>query len=182
MENQYFEAMHAINRPHVPDDTTAKFIYEAYLLLRSAPSTFPKWARQGAMENIAACDLSWRVVAISEKALRKIAETRTSIGLQRGHWFARDNRYEQLFGNGAPEMEREALIKFFYEHDTTVVILKEQNNANGDHTTWGRLIPVPEGLFTVKGFAFNVRVRTEIPWIEVKLDELNQERTDPAIR
>lgn len=93
------------------DEATANFIYEAYLLLKDAPPTFGKWARQGAMENIAARGVSWRVVGISEAALRKIAETGKSTGLQRGHWFARDHRYESLFGMGTPPMERAALIQ-----------------------------------------------------------------------
>jgi hypothetical protein len=64
--------MHAINRPHVPDEATADFIFKAYmLLLKNAPPTFDKWARQGAFENIAACAESWRVVGISENPLRQ---------------------------------------------------------------------------------------------------------------
>jgi hypothetical protein len=96
-------------------------------------------------------------------------------GLQRGHWFARDQRYEALFGAAAPTMDRDAFIKFFFDHDTTVVITKEQNNAGGDHTTWGKIIAVPEGMFTTSGYGFNVRKRTEIPWVSAKVAVLDQE-------
>lgn len=168
--------MRTINRPHLPDEATSDFIYKAYMLLRSAPPTFGKWARQGAFENIAACADSWRVIGISEDALRKIAATGKSDGLQRGHWFARDQRYEAMFSEEVPPMDRDALINFFFEHDTTVVITKEQNNAGGDHTTWGKIIAVPEGIFTTRGYGFSVRKRTEIPWVRARLAELDQER------
>jgi hypothetical protein len=72
-------------------------------------------------------------------------------------------------------MDRDALIKFFFDHDTTVVITKEQNNAGGDHTTWGKIIAVPEGMFKTSGYGFNVRKRTEIPWVAAKVAELDQE-------
>ncbi|SDI08068.1 hypothetical protein [Variovorax sp. OV700] len=174
MNTENFEAIHAINRPHAPDEATADFIFKAYMLLKNAPPTFSKWARQGAFENIAACAVSWRVVGISEDALRKIAATGKRGDLQRGHWFARDKRYEALFGVSGPTMERDALIRFFFDHDTTVVITKEQNNADGGPTTWGKIVAVPEGMFTTSGYSFNVRKRTEIPWVAAAVAELDQ--------
>jgi len=175
MDTASFQAIHAINRPHAPDEATADFIFKAYMLLKSAPPSFGKWARQGAFENIAACAVSWRVIGISENALRKIAETGKRDDLRRGHWFTRDQRYEALFGAAVPPMDRDALIKFFFDHDTTVVITKEQNNAGGDHTTWGKIIAVPEGMFTTSGYGFNVRKRTEIRWVAAKVAELENE-------
>src|SRR5437762_3254744 len=94
MDTESYQAIHAINRPHAPDEATADFIFRAYMLLKSAPPTFGKWARQGAFEKIADCEVSWRVVGISEDALRKIAATGKRADLQRGHGFARDKRYE----------------------------------------------------------------------------------------
>lgn len=164
--------MYGINRPHAPDEATADFIFRAYELLKNAPPTFGKWARQGAFENIAACADSWRVVGISEAALRRIGTTGTSAGLQRGHWFSRDKRYEALFGATAPAMDREALIRFFFEHDTTVVITKEQNNAGGDHTQWGTIVAVPEGYFATRGYTFKVRKGIEIPWVASQIARL----------
>src|SRR4051812_45549228 len=61
-----------------------------------------KVARQGAFESIADCAVSWRVVGISEDALRKIATKGKRTDVRRGHWFARDQRYEALFGATAP--------------------------------------------------------------------------------
>jgi hypothetical protein len=97
MDTESFQPIHAINRPHAPDEATADFIFKAYMLLKNAPPTF------------------------------------------------------------------------------TVIITKEQNNAGGDHTTWGKIIAVPEGMFTTSGYGFNVRKRTEIPWVAAKVAELDQE-------
>lgn len=175
MDSDDFQAIRAINRPHLPDEATADFIFRAYLLLKSAPPTFGKWARQGAFEKIADCAVSWRVIGISEDALREIAASGKRTDQQRGHWFSRDQRYEALFGPEAPTMDRDALVQFFFEHDTTVVITKKQNNAGGNHTKWGRIIPVPDGMFTAAGYSFSVRKKKEIPWITAKVAELDQE-------
>lgn len=70
-------------------------------------------------------------------------------------------------------LEREAFIEFFFEHDTTVIVTKEQNNKNGDHSTWGRIIPVEAGLFPIRGYIFGVRKRTEVPWARAKVAELD---------
>jgi hypothetical protein len=79
MDAESFQAIHAINRPHAPDEATADFIFKAYMLLKNAPPTFGKWARQGAFENIAACGVSWRVVSgfsigITRVQYRKLAD------------------------------------------------------------------------------------------------------------
>jgi hypothetical protein len=169
-----FKPIRAINRPHLPDAATADFIFKAYLLLKSAPPTFGKWARQGAFEKIADCAVSWRVIGISEDALREIAAAGKRTDQQRGHWFSRDQRYEALFGEAAPTMDRDALVKFFFDHDTTVVITKKQNNAGGDYRRWGRIIEVPDGFFTTAGYSFNVRKGKEIPWVAAKVAELDR--------
>lgn len=170
--------MHQINRPHRPDEATANFIYEAYQLLRRAPDTFGRWARQGAMENIAACGVSWRPVAISEAALRRIAESRSSKGCARGHWYDRKDRYDDLFG--AEPLDRDRLISHFYDHDTTVVVTKEQNNAGGPFSKWGSIVPVPQvpyapdGLFASRGYSFAVRQGKELRWVDERISELDQ--------
>jgi hypothetical protein len=33
------------------------------------------------------------------------------------------------------QLDRDAFIKFFFEHDTTVIFTKAQNNKDGDHST-----------------------------------------------
>jgi hypothetical protein len=165
--------MHHINRPHRPNAEMVDFIYEAYLLLYRAPCTFGKWARQGAMENIAACTVSWRPIGISENALRKIGSSRSNVGTKRGHWYTRERRYEDLFGVCQP-LSRADLISHFYDHDTTVVITKEQNDTGLPCTAWGKIIPVPDGLFTTRGYSFAVRKRTELPWIDARIAELDQ--------
>jgi len=45
------------------------------------------------------------------------------------------------------------------------------------HTIWGKIIAVPEGIFTTSGYGFNVRKRTEIPWVAAKVTELDQQQT-----
>ena len=181
--------MQDINRPHTPDKATADFIYEAYMLLRRAPESFGTWARQGAMENIAACSVSWRPIAISEDALRRIGATRSNKGCARGHWYDRKQRHKDLFGPAA--LEPEVLMKHFYDHDTTVLITKEQNDARGAYSTWGRIVPVPElpdeatrsgrqpernVLFPTSGYTFAVRKTVELPWVDARIAELDQTR------
>ena len=165
--------MQDINRPYAPDEETADFLYQTYLLLRTAPPSISKWAQQLSLESIASCPDSWRVIGISERALRKIAADGGKTTQQRGHWFAREQRYGALFGEQTEVMERDAFIRFFFEHDTTVIIAKEQNNKGGDHTTWGKIIPVPEGYFPLSGYSFSVRKGKEMPWIRDQVAELD---------
>jgi hypothetical protein len=165
--------MHEINRPYVPTEATADFLYQNYLLLRTAPQSISKWARQLALESIASCEESWRVIGISELALREIATAGDRTNQQRGHWYPRETRYNALFGEKSKVLERDAFIKFFFEHDTTVIVTKEQNNKNGDHSTWGRIIPVEAGLFPRRGYIPGVRKGTEVPWARARVKELD---------
>ncbi|PQO87268.1 hypothetical protein C5614_31190 [Massilia phosphatilytica] len=165
--------MQELNRPHVPDEETEDFIYRVYLLLRAAPSNVSKWARQLSLESAASCADSWRVIGISEKALREIAAAGKKTNQQRGHWFAREQRYGALFGEQTKVMDRNAFISFFFEHDTTVIIAKEQNNSGGDYRTWGKIVPVPTDLFPISGYSFGVRQRKEMPWIREQVAKLD---------
>jgi hypothetical protein len=165
--------MQELNRPYTPDETTADFIYQTYLLLRTAPPNISKWARQLSLESVANCANSWRVIGISEEALREIATAGKRTTQQRGHWFAREQRYATLFGEKTKVLKRDAFIKFFFEHDTTVIVTKKQNNEGGDHSTWGRIVQVPDGMFPARGYVFGVRKRTEIPWIRDQLAKLD---------
>ncbi len=167
----YCQPMHEINRPYCPDPDTADFLYKNYLLLRTAPPAISKWARQLALESLASCEHSWRVIGISEEALREIAEAGKRTTQQRGHWYPRETRYGRLFGE--EQLDRDAFIKFFFEHDTTVILTKAQNNKDGDHSTWGRIIPVEEGFFPLRGYIFGVRKRKEVPWARERVAELD---------
>jgi hypothetical protein len=167
--------MQDINRPHTPDEATAEFLYKNYLLLRTAPPSVTKWARQLALESIASCKNSWRVIGISELALREIAAAGKRTDQQRGHWYPREKRYGTLFGEKSKILERDAFIKFFFEHDTTVILTKAQNNKNGDHSTWGRIVPVDEGFFPLRGYIFGVRKGIEVPWARARVAELDAE-------
>lgn len=168
--------MQDINRPHAPDEATAEFLYKNYLLLRTAPPSISKWARQLALESIASCKNSWRVIGISEQALREIAAAGERTNQQRGHWYPRESRYEALFGEKSEVLEPDAFIRFFFEHDTTVIVTKAQNNKNGDHSTWGKIIAVEEGLFPLSGYIFGVRKRKEVPWARKRVAELDNGR------
>jgi hypothetical protein len=165
--------MQGINRPYTPNEATAEFLYKNYLLLRTAPPSITKWARQLALESIASCENSWRVIGISEQALREIAAAGKRTDQQRGHWYPRESRYGALFGENSTVLERDAFIKFFFEHDTTVILTKAQNNSNGDHSTWGKIVPVEEGLFPLRGYIFGVRKGTEVPWAQKRVAELD---------
>jgi hypothetical protein len=88
----YCQPTHEINRPYCPDPDTADLLYKNYLLLRKAPPSISKWARQLALESLASCEHSWRVIGISEEALREIAEARKRTTQQRGHWYPRETR------------------------------------------------------------------------------------------
>lgn len=164
--------MRHINRPYIPDETTADFLYGLYQLLKDAPPHVSKWARQRALESAAECPHSWRSIGISENALREIAAVGKRTDQQRGHWFARHQRYSALFGNPPAEMDRASFIRYFFEHDTTVIITKAQNNAKGDYQTWGKIIPIPEGLFPARGYSFAVGEK-EVRWIRGELAQLD---------
>jgi hypothetical protein len=165
--------MQDINRPHTPDEATADFLYQHYLLLRTAPRSFSKWARQLALESIASSEDSWRVIGVSEAALRELAREGKKTDQQRGHWFPREKRYGELFDEETEVKDRDAFIKFFFEHDTTVVVTKVQNNKNGHHSTWGEIIPVPEGYFPISGYSFGFRKRKELLWAKARIAELD---------
>ena len=168
-----FHDIRAINRPHRPDSETCAFIHEAYLLLRRAPASYGVWAKQDAFEAVAANAFSWRVVGIAEVALRSIVANNSGEGLCRAHWFDRKSRYLKFFGEGSAEATAEELVDFFYEHDTTIVVPKQTNNAKiQDHRKWGAIHPVPEGLFVTRGYKFAVRQRTELPWARKVAAEL----------
>jgi len=42
-----------------------------------------------------------------------------------GHWFAKEQRYAPLLDEKTKVLKRNASIKFFFEHDTTVTITKK---------------------------------------------------------
>lgn len=173
------EAIRAINRPYRPDDDLSKFVHKMYLELHNAPVTYAgyHWARQAAMEDIAAHPGSWRVIGISEAALRLVAKNGSSDGLRRAHWHDRGSRYRRLFGVDSKEMTREELMEYFYDHDTTVVVPKLENNLKTHHSTWGRIIPVPEGgYFGIGGKKAAVRKRFEMPWVIDQVAILDSEQ------
>lgn len=162
------EAIRSINRPYRPNDELSKFVHKMYLELRNAPVAYAgyHWARQAAMENIAAHPGSWRVIGISEAALRLVAKNGSSDGLRRAHWHDRGGRYRRLFGVDSKEMTREELMEYFYDHDTTILVPQLENNLKTHHSTWGRIIPVPEGgYFGIGGKKAAVRKRLEMPWV-----------------
>lgn len=165
--------MQEINRPHAPDEATADFIYDAYLLLRKAPPNITQWTRQLALETFASCSESWRVIGITEEALREIAAAGRRTDQQRRHWFGTEQRYNALFGEHKPVLERNAFITFFFEHDTTVIVTKAQNDKGSDHSKWGKIIPVPAGLFPISGYGFSVRKGKEMTWIQNQVAELD---------
>lgn len=170
-----FEAFRRLNRPYMPGKAFGDYVYQVYRLLRNAPPEVSTWAKQGTFESAMEDKHSWRVIGISEAALRHVVNEpdikRKMKPIRRGHWYDRRNRFSTLFGPGTKELDRDALLRYCYEHDSCVLVLDTQNNRTGT-AHWGRLIPVPEDIFTSRGYGVRLRLRKDLPWALDALREL----------
>ncbi|MDI1258273.1 hypothetical protein [Aquabacterium sp.] len=153
------------NRPYEVDEETADFLFAMYLLLRKAPKSMSNHAKKRTFENAADSAHAWRVVCISEKALKHIAENKSAAGLRRAHAMPREERFQQIFGEDAREWGRGELLSFFFEHDTCALVTGKENNQ---HTTeqWSKLYPVEEGILCKGSFAVYARKTIDVPWAE----------------
>jgi hypothetical protein len=158
------------NRPVEVDPAKGDFLHQLYLMLRDAPPTVTAWAKQRAFECAADSKFAWRVIAITENALRRIAVNRNNDHIARGHPFSRKDRFETLFDKGNPVLSKDEVLRIFFEHDTTVLVTKEENNQHGV-AHWSDLHEVPEDIFTSVGLAVYVRKRTDLPWVNKVLKD-----------
>jgi peptidoglycan/xylan/chitin deacetylase (PgdA/CDA1 family) len=102
-------ALKAFNRPHTVDEATADFLYCLYELLRRAPSTVDKHARQRTFESAALGSHTWRIVCISRNALEHVVATRSVEKLKRAHALSRGERYDDIFGARARSWSKQDL-------------------------------------------------------------------------
>jgi hypothetical protein len=119
--------------------------------------------KQRTFETAAVSEHTWRVVSISESALKRIASQRTCKNVQRGHILSRIDRAIYLFKRPEP-INEDVLINYFFEHDTVALIMKEENNNHGT-AHWSKLYAVPNGLFTAGSYSIRAR-KSDLRWID----------------
>jgi hypothetical protein len=141
------------------------FLYDLYLTLRGAPLT--KHGRYRTFETAAVDICPWHIDAISLDALEHLVKNRAAQGLKRGHRMARKQRGEQLFGDGAPIMAKDAMLHFFFDNDRVTLITSQENAQDGvDH--WSEQIPVPKAY--LKGGSYSpYATKADIAWAEGEL-------------
>jgi hypothetical protein len=162
-------------RPREIDRCTGDFLYALYLLLRKAPAKMTKDAKQRTFEAAAVGEYHWEVVAISEDAVKTLHDGGGQSAVRRGHPYGRDDRFLHLFGLESPEVTRDDLLDFFFEHDATALVTKSENGKQGT-AHWSQLYPVDEGLFTAAGYSVKIRIRTEKVWVARLQERIVSER------
>lgn len=118
---------------------------------------------------------TWRPTHISLSALAEAAKgCHTSI--QRAHGVL-DERLDRFVRTirvlSGPEKKFEEWWDFYIDHDTTVLITREEHSLNKKFER-DDLIPVPQDtdLFKRGGFSFRFRKKHELKWAKAKLEEL----------
>lgn len=163
-----------IRRREVEPDK-GDFLYELYSLLRRAPATMTKDAKQRTFEAAAVGTHHWEVVAISADAVKALHDGAGQSAVRRGHPYGRDGRFLQLFGPETPEVTRDELLDFYFQHDATALVTKVENDRHGA-AHWSKLYPVDEGLFPAAGYRVKIRIRTERVWIARLQERIVSER------
>lgn len=166
------------NRPHSADEDTAAFLYALYQLLRDAPASMSNHAKKRTFESAADGAHAWRVVCISENALRHIAEKETAVGLRRAHALSREARFQLLFGDVTHVWERDDLLNFFFEHDTCALVTEDENNQDTTEQ-WSQLHRVDEGYLCKGSFAVYARRKTDVPWAKKLWAEIQTVQSEP---
>ncbi|MFS2139166.1 hypothetical protein [Duganella sp. Dugasp56] len=138
------------NKPHTPTKEAEEFIYQIYSLLFEAKGINLR-TKQTTLETAAVNLYPWKVVCISEAALRHILTTGLADGLRRGHPFKRADRAKRLFDR-AEAMKIREFIKYYFENDTVALVMRKENGKHGTNH-WSRLIDVPEGRLSTGSFA-----------------------------
>lgn len=156
-----FGDMHPHNRPHSVDKATGDFLFLLYQLLFEADVSL--WTKQRTLETAAESKNSWRVVSISTDAVNHIRTTGSAKGLRRGHALSRNERAKHLFER-SDLLDRDELLRYFFEHDTVALITSKENSKDGV-TEWSELLPVPEGLFNAGSFSIYARKGKELAWV-----------------
>ncbi len=159
------------NRPHQVDEDHGSFLYSLYLLLREAPPSVTTWAKQRAFECAADTNMSWRIVAVSEAALRQIVRPSPDEKLHRGHFYGRRERFNAIFDTSSPAWGKDDLLSFFFENDACALVTSTENGKPGV-TGWSPLHQVPNNIFTSTGFNVRVRKRVDLPWVKEQVERL----------
>lgn len=79
--------------------------------------------KQRTFETAADSRNSWRVVSVTEAALKLTGETGAAKGLQRGYMLPRIVRAQYLFDREAP-LTQDELLEYFFEHETVALVTK----------------------------------------------------------
>lgn len=110
---------------------------------------------------------SWKPTHVSPAAAVELPISGTK-RVQRAHGVlaGRMDRYDRTMLLLRSEERRfEDWWEFWCEHDATVLITREEHGS-GRIFQEDELIPVPDGLFLNAGFAFKVRKKVEVAWLQ----------------
>jgi hypothetical protein len=163
-----------------PDPEAVLFLHDVYKLIRGAPPSIGHWPRQRTFEAAADALFPWRVVAISEEAIRHVVTNRSAKGLARGHAVGRAERYDMLFGDQAEELGAQELVDFFFSHDMCAVVTSSENSIDG-YGHWSPLYEVMAPNFQAGpgAFAVPVRQRIEVSWAVTLLGDIASGHAKP---
>jgi len=148
------------NRPYHPPSESAHFLFRLYRLLFSEAGIELR-KKQLMFEAGALCRDSWRVVCISENALKQICVSESVKGLKRAHPISRSERALYLFERDVPVSENE-LVSYYFENDSVALVTSQENNVDGV-SHWSELYCVPEGIFTSGSFRIYLR-KVDLEW------------------
>jgi hypothetical protein len=155
-----------------PSEAFANSVHEIYLaLFKSSLAPYPK---QRSLECAADGRHTWRIVGISEAALRQICHTGNAKGLKRGHSLDRAARARHVFERPEP-LSKTELLDWFFRHDTTTLVTAAENGYEGV-AHWSPVIPVPDGILASASFSVRVSRRRDLPWAMAKLAEIDAQK------
>lgn len=118
---------------------------------------------------------TWRPTHISLSALKEAAEGNYT-SIQRAHGIL-ENRLDRFVRTikvlRDPEVNFEGWWDFYINHDTTILITREEHSLNKSFDIKD-LIPVPQDtdLFKRGGFSFRFRKKHELKWAKSTLEKL----------
>ena len=166
-----------------PTPAEKENLHRFYVSMRllSSNNVVPTWSIQRSFEEMMngyMAEYIWQPTHISVEAVKLVAEGQKR-KLQRAHGVieGKFDRYKRTMGlMQGPEMTFEEWLKFYIEHDASVLVTREEHNSNKKFLSDEliELPPRPHSLFVRAGFTFAVRKTVEIVWAQAKLKELGR--------
>ena len=155
------------NKPHKPTPEKKEFFYRLYKLLFYENSISLR-TKQSSLDTAIINEYPWKIVCISEEALKLISHTGATKDLRRAHPVQRKKRAEYLFERKHP-LARTTFIHRYFFYDTVALVHKTENSKEGT-SHWSRLYGVPEG-YLAEG-SFSVKLTTDdLKWVNKLVED-----------